>query len=122
MKPAMTLMTLAAQNTGSSGAARMCKRVRVCVGCCRDAVEAFFASGASATDEDGVEDAFDLQAEISERVRTCVWVGDCFVYNNAGWRLNYCVGGEVTTVVHLDRPMYLLGYLASHNRVFLIDK
>lgn len=80
-----------------------------------------FASGGAAG-EDGVDDAFELQAEISERVRTGVWVGECFVYNNTAWRLNYCVGGEVTTVVHLDRPMYLLGYLASSNRVFLIDK
>lgn len=30
-------------------------------------------------------------------------VGDCFIYNNAAWRLNYCVGGEVTTLYHLDR-------------------
>jgi len=49
-------------------------------------------------------------------------VGDCFIYNNAAWRLNYCVGGEVTTMFHLDRPMYLLGYLASQSRVYLIDK
>ena len=51
-----------------------------------------------------------------------LWVGDCFVYNNSAWRLNYCVGGEVTTMFHLDRPMYLLGYLASQSRVYLIDK
>ncbi|KAG2452965.1 hypothetical protein HYH02_002302 [Chlamydomonas schloesseri] len=87
----------------------------------RELVEEHFASGAAAG-EDGVDDAFELQAEISERVRTGVWVGECYVYNNTAWRLNYCVGGEVTTVVHLDRPMYLLGYLASSNRVFLIDK
>ena len=55
-------------------------------------------------------------------MRTGVWVGDCFIYNNADWRLNYCVGGEVTTIFHLDRPMYLLGYLAAQNRVYLIDK
>ncbi len=60
--------------------------------------------------------------QVSERVKTAIWVGDCFIYNNASWRLNYCVGGEVTTLYHLDRPMYLLGYLASLNRVFLIDK
>jgi hypothetical protein len=30
-------------------------------------------------------------------------VGDCFIYNNAAWRLNYCVGGEVTTLFHLDK-------------------
>ncbi|KAI3957373.1 hypothetical protein MKW98_003094 [Papaver atlanticum] len=41
---------------------------------------------------------------------------------NSTWRLHYCVGGEVTTMFHLDRPMYLLGYLASHSRVYLIDK
>ena len=32
-----------------------------------------------------------------------IWVGDCFIYNNAAWRLNYCVGGEVTTLYHLDK-------------------
>ena len=51
-----------------------------------------------------------------------LWVGDCFIYNNSAWRLNYCVGGEVTTMYHLDRPMYLLGYLASQAKVYLIDK
>ena len=51
-----------------------------------------------------------------------LWVGDCFIYNNSAWRLNYCIGGEVTTMYHLDRPMYLLGYLASHSKVYLIDK
>ena len=61
-------------------------------------------------------------SQVSETVKTAVWVGDCFIYNNASWRLNYCVGGEVTTMYHLDRPMYLLGYLATQNRVFLIDK
>ena len=41
-------------------------------------------------DEEGVEDAFELVAEIGESVRTGVWVGDCFIYNNSEWRLNYC--------------------------------
>ncbi len=49
-------------------------------------------------------------------------MGDCFIYNNSAWRLNYCVGGEVTTMFHLDRPMFLLGYLASQSRVYLIDR
>ena len=74
-------------------------------------------------DEDqGIEDAFEVIADVGEIVRTGVWVGDCFIYNNSEWRLNYCVGGEVTTIFHLDRPMYILGYLASQNRVYLIDK
>ncbi|GBF95719.1 hypothetical protein Rsub_08701 [Raphidocelis subcapitata] len=87
----------------------------------RAAVDAAVAGGV-AGDEDGIEDAFELLAEVPERVRTGLWVGDCFIYNNAAWRLNYCVGGEVTTMYHLDRPMYLLGYLAAQGRVYLIDR
>jgi coatomer subunit beta' len=87
----------------------------------RDVVSAHLDSGRS-VDDQGVEDAFDLLYDIQERVRTGIWVGDCFIYNNSSWRLNYCVGGEVTTMFHLDRPMYLLGYLANQSRVYLIDK
>nr|KAJ0224943.1 hypothetical protein LSAT_V11C100014470 [Lactuca sativa] len=86
-----------------------------------DVVSAHLDSGRS-VDEQGIEDSFKLLYEVSERVRTGLWVGDCFIYTNSSWRLNYCVGGEVTTMFHLDRPMYLLGYLANQSRVFLIDK
>ncbi|KAG2649438.1 hypothetical protein PVAP13_1NG103300 [Panicum virgatum] len=87
----------------------------------RDVVSSHLDGGGS-VGEEGVEDAFELLHEINERVRTGLWVGDCFIYNNSSWRLNYCVGGEVTTLFHLDRPMYLLGYLANQSRVYLIDK
>ncbi|TYJ17985.1 hypothetical protein E1A91_A09G090900v1 [Gossypium mustelinum] len=87
----------------------------------RDVVQSYLDSGRP-VDEQGVEDAFELLHENNERVRTGIWVGDCFIYNNSSWRLNYCVGGEVTTMFHLDRPMYLLGYLSSQSRVYLIDK
>ncbi|XP_051197725.1 coatomer subunit beta'-1 isoform X3 [Lolium perenne] len=87
----------------------------------RDVVAAYLEGG-KPVDEEGAEDAFELLHEVNERVRTGIWVGDCFIYNNSSWRLNYCVGGEVTTMYHLDRPMYLLGYLANQSRVYLIDK
>ncbi|KAJ6808352.1 coatomer subunit beta'-1-like isoform X2 [Iris pallida] len=86
-----------------------------------DIVSSYLDSG-NPVDEQGVEDAFEMLHEINERVRTGIWVGDCFIYNNSSSRLNYCVGGEVTTMFHLDRPMYLLGYLAGQSRVYLIDK
>lgn len=72
--------------------------------------------------EDGVEDAFDLIHEVQEIVQTGRWVGDCFVYTTNTARLNYAVGAEVSTLVHMDRPMYLLGYLPSQNRLYCIDK
>lgn len=72
--------------------------------------------------EDGVEDAFELVHEVQESVQTGRWVGDCFVYTNSNARLNYAVGAEVSTLVHMDRPMYLLGYLPKENRLYCIDK
>mmetsp|Transcript_32188 Transcript_32188/g.44654 ORF Transcript_32188/g.44654 Transcript_32188/m.44654 type:complete len:968 (-) Transcript_32188:442-3345(-) len=94
----------------------------------REAVDEYLSSVASGEaaaageETDGLEDAFDLLHEIGERVRTATWAGDCFIYNNQDSKLNYCVGGEVTTIFHLDRPMYILGYMASQNRLYLIDR
>jgi len=72
--------------------------------------------------EDGIEDAFDVIGEVSETVKTGLWVGDCFIYTNSVNRLNYYVGGEIVTVAHLDRTMYLLGYIPQDNRLYLGDK
>uniref|UniRef100_A0A2C9KDB7 Uncharacterized protein n=1 Tax=Biomphalaria glabrata TaxID=6526 RepID=A0A2C9KDB7_BIOGL len=72
--------------------------------------------------EDGIEDAFEVLTEIEESVRTGLWVGDCFIYTNSVNRLNYYVGGEIVTIAHLDRVMYLLGYIPKDNRLYLGDK
>ena len=62
------------------------------------------------------------QHETAEKVRNGMWVGDVFLYTNGANRLNYYVGGEVMTLAHLDRHMYMLGYLAKEGRVYLTDK
>ncbi|ESO11584.1 hypothetical protein HELRODRAFT_96758 [Helobdella robusta] len=72
--------------------------------------------------EDGIEEAFDVVGEIQESVRTGCWVGDCFIYTNSVNRLNYYVGGEIVTIAHLDRVLYLLGYIPGENRLYLGDK
>lgn len=66
--------------------------------------------------DDGIEEAFDVLGEISEQVKTGIWVGDCFIYTNSVNRINYYVGGEIVTISHLDRTMYLLGYVSKDNR------
>jgi len=55
-------------------------------------------------------------------VKTGIWVGDCFIYTNSLNRINYYVGGEIVTISHLDRVMYLLGYVSNENRLYLGDK
>lgn len=102
-----------------------------------DAVAEALASG-EPLDDEGVEEAFDVDGEVEENIKTGQWVGDCFIYTNngkfyninlltlidfaTGNRLNYYVGGEIVTISHLDRPMYLLGYLESTERLYLCDK
>lgn len=86
-----------------------------------DAVTAALASG-DEIDEEGIEEAFDVESELEEVVQTGQWVGDCFIYTNTANRLNYHVGGEIVTISHLDRPMYLMGYLPTTGRLYLCDK
>eukprot|EP00172_Hildenbrandia_rubra_P000517 Plantae.Rhodophyta-Hildenbrandia_rubra.ctg12622.p1 GENE.Plantae.Rhodophyta-Hildenbrandia_rubra.ctg12622~~Plantae.Rhodophyta-Hildenbrandia_rubra.ctg12622.p1 ORF type:complete len:944 (-),score=142.09 Plantae.Rhodophyta-Hildenbrandia_rubra.ctg12622:380-3211(-) len=88
----------------------------------QDAVDQEMNALGSQLDAEGVEDAFELVHEIPETVVTGSWVGECFVYTNSASRLNYLVGSDVATLHHLERPMFVLGYLPKENRVCLIDK
>lgn len=72
--------------------------------------------------EDGIEDAFEVLGEVQEVVKTGLWVGDCFIYTSSVNRLNYYVGGEIITIAHMDRTMYLLGYIPKEDRLYLGDK
>ena len=72
--------------------------------------------------EEGIQDAFEVESSVNDVVGTSQWVGDCFLYTNSSNKLNYFVGGEVMTLVHLDESMYLLGFVPREDRVFLIDK
>mmetsp|Transcript_24398 Transcript_24398/g.39600 ORF Transcript_24398/g.39600 Transcript_24398/m.39600 type:complete len:1055 (+) Transcript_24398:341-3505(+) len=89
--------------------------------CDLDVIAEAFANGTN-NSEDGIEGSFELLHEIGEKVESGQWVGGCFLYTNSSGRLNYCVGGEVMTLCHLDRQMFLMGFVARENRVFLIDK
>lgn len=94
----------------------------------------------------------DVTGEQAECVKTGFWIGDCFVFTTSLNRLNYYVGGEIVTIAHMDRPLYLvcsilncindsllygikwyfalcndvvlvqLGYMAKESRVYAVDK
>ncbi|KAJ1658998.1 Coatomer subunit beta' [Dispira simplex] len=72
--------------------------------------------------EEGLEEAFEVVEEFSDKVESGCWVGDCFIYTSPARRLSYIVGGQTFTISHLDSPLYLLGYIAKDNRVYLADK
>ncbi|KAF8967534.1 coatomer protein [Flammula alnicola] len=87
----------------------------------RDAYNAKLEEGAEITDE-GVEEAFEVVADVADSVKSAKWVGDCFIYTTASNRLCYFVGSESYTISPFDTPLYLLGYIPAHNRVYLADK
>lgn len=87
----------------------------------KGAVQAAIVTGAQ-IDEDGIEAAFDLQSEISDKVVSGTWVGDCFVFISQAQRLTCLVAGSQETLAHLDRVQYVLGYMAEQSKIFLIDK
>ena len=58
-----------------------------------------------------------MQANLGGR-----WVGDCLLYTNTAGRLNYTIGSEIITLQHLDRPLYIVGYLPKENRIYMIDR
>ncbi|KAL6307108.1 coatomer beta [Sparassis latifolia] len=86
----------------------------------RDAYITKLEEGGEIGDE-GVEEAFELVAEVQEGVKTAKWVGDCFIFTTSN-RLNYFVGAESYTITPFDTPLYLMGYIPAHNRVYLADK
>ncbi|TFK33271.1 coatomer protein [Crucibulum laeve] len=87
----------------------------------RDAYNAKLEEGADITDE-GVEEAFEVIADIADGVRTAKWIGDCFIYTTSANRLSYFVGTESYTISPFDTPLFLLGYIPGHNRIYLSDK
>ncbi|KAF7432578.1 hypothetical protein PC9H_004520 [Pleurotus ostreatus] len=87
----------------------------------RDAYNEKLEEGAQITDE-GVEEAFEVIADVPESVRTAKWIGDCFIYTTTTNRLCYFVGSESYTISPFDTPLYLMGYIPAHNRVYLADK
>lgn len=78
--------------------------------------------------EAGIEGSFELLYEINDTITSGKWVGDCFIFINGVGRLNYCVGGQIETLVHLETSAggqsqhTILGYLAKEDRVYLVDK
>lgn len=87
----------------------------------REAYDEYVESGADVGDE-GVEDAFDVVSEITDTISTCKWLGDCFIYISTSNRLCYVLGEQSQPLNHFEGPQYLLGYIPTQNRIYVIDK
>ncbi|KXN81850.1 Coatomer subunit beta' [Leucoagaricus sp. SymC.cos] len=92
----------------------------------RDAYQDKVDEGTEITDE-GVEEAFEIVSEINESIQTAKWIGDCLIYTTPT-KLSYFIGSQTYTISPFglssssSSRLYLLGYIPSHNRVYLCDK
>jgi len=88
----------------------------------RSRVDAALEASQGVLGADGVDDAFSVLHEQADRIGTGRWSGECFVFCTHSGRLAFLVGTESTTIAHLDRQLYLMGYLPTDNRVYLVDR
>jgi len=75
-----------------------------------------------ANDEDGIESSFEVASQVSDKVVSGCWVSECFVFVSGAQRLQYVVSGQVETLAHLDKQLYLLGYLPEQGKIYMMDK
>jgi len=73
-------------------------------------------------DEDGIEESFNLSHEFHDVVTSGIWISDCFFFTNQNGKLNYSVNGKVFNHSSTDRLKFILGYIQSQNRLYLVDK
>ena len=73
-------------------------------------------------ESEGVEDSFDVLYEVNESITSGKWVGDVFIFTTTTNRLNYFVGGKTYNLAHYTKEMYLLGYIARDNKVYVADR
>lgn len=43
--------------------------------------------------------------KLMSRVKTCKWVGDCFIYTNGTNRLSYLIGDQAHVLNHFDQSV-----------------
>ncbi|UKK00275.2 coatomer complex subunit beta [Theileria orientalis] len=67
------------------------------------------------------DDLFRLEYELVDRVTSAVWVNDTFLYVTSGSHLNMYLYPHVETLVYLEKPLHLLGYLEETQLVYLFD-
>jgi coatomer subunit beta' len=111
-----------------------------------DAVNAYKEQGIIPDGDDGIEEAFQVIAEQPEEdILSGIWIGDaCFVYTTTGsHKLAYYMAHDGSNEIDIDssntpqpmeqfgqniiasnlqRPLYLLGYLSRHERIYLADQ
>lgn len=70
----------------------------------------------------GCEDGFEPNYEISDKIISGLFVDDVFLFLNSKNKINYAIEDKIFPVTTLSSNYFLLGYLASSNKIYLMNK
>ena len=57
-----------------------------------------------------------------ETVTSALWISDVFFFTNQYGKINYSISGKIFSYAHTDKKKFLIGFIPSQNRLYLIDK
>jgi coatomer subunit beta' len=71
--------------------------------------------------DDGIDEAFSIDAETNETVVTGTWLKSCFFYLTSQNKLNYIVSDKPVSYAFLEKPSQILGYMQTQGCLFFVD-
>ena len=73
-------------------------------------------------DENGCEASFGEAYDLNEKIINGFFIDEVFVYQNEKNKINYSMNEKIFSITTLSNKFYLLGYLQSKERSYLINK
>lgn len=87
----------------------------------KEKVKQFLASQKGEVGDEGIDEAFSIDAEIAESVVSGTWLKSCFFYLTNQNKLNYIVHDKPMNYAFLERPCQILGYLPTQGVLLFVD-
>ena len=73
-------------------------------------------------DIDGCEEAFGDAFDVDGKVLNGFFVDDVFIFENSKNKISYTINDKIFNITTLSNRFFLLGYLESTNKIYLINK
>ena len=73
-------------------------------------------------DIDGCEEAFGDAFDIDGKILNGFFVDDVFIFENSKNKISYTINDKIFNITTLSNRFFLLGYLESTNKIYLINK
>jgi len=74
------------------------------------------------SDDVGCEEGFEPNYEITDKIVSGLFVDEVFLYLNNKNKINYAIEDKIFPVTTLNSNYFLLGYLPSSNKIYLMNK